>query len=73
MHKVTSHGLGDYVAEIQWMIKLDYLKQFIELEEIEPIARKILSSQEFESFDQQEQLAIKTFLDTIDGKIEDPI
>lgn len=73
LNKVTSQGLGDYVAQIKWVIKLDYLKLFIKPEEIEPRARKILSSDEFESFDQQDQLGIKIFLDTLDGKIDEPI
>lgn len=41
------------------------------VEQIVPRLRSILSSAEFQELDTRKQLAVRTFLDTFDGKIKD--
>ena len=43
----------------------------MDLKEVEPRIRKIFSSSDFEQLDDIKKLAMKTFLDTIDGKIKE--
>jgi len=71
LSKFTSHGMSDYVGRIDWRIHLKSVEEFVTLKEIEPRIRKISSSSDFEQLDDRKKLAIKTFLDTIDGKIKD--
>ena len=71
LSKSTSQGVSDYVGKINWRISLKTIEDFIDIKKIEPRIRKIFSSIGFSKLGDREQLAIKTFLDTIDGKIKD--
>ncbi len=71
LNKSTSYGIyTDRVAETHWYINIESIGKFVDIEEVEPRIRKIYSSSDFEQLDDQKKLAIKTFLDTIDGKIK---
>lgn len=58
---------------IQWRIYLKVIEKFVDLKQIEPRIRNFFSSPKFEQLDDNDKrkLAIKAFLDTIDGEIED--
>jgi predicted KAP-like P-loop ATPase len=71
LSKSTSHGMSDYVTKIHWQIHLKSVEEFVDLKEVEPRIRKIFSSSDFEQLDARKKLAIRTFLDTIDGKIKE--
>jgi len=71
LSKSTSHSSSDYVGKIHWRINIKNVEEFVDLKEVEPRIRKISSSSDFEQFDARKKLAIKTFLDTIDGKIKE--
>jgi len=71
LNKSAIHGMSDYVGRIDWRINLNSVEEFIALKEVEPRIRRIFSSSEFNNLDDRKKLAIKTFLDTIDGKIKD--
>ena len=64
--------MSDYVARTHWQIDLKSIEKFVDLTEAESRIRKIFSSSDFERLDDRKKLAIKTFLDTIGGKIEEP-
>jgi len=70
LSKSTSHGMSDYVAKTHWRIYLKSIEEFVDLKEVEPRIRKISSSSDFKQLNERKKLAIKTFLDTIDGKIK---
>ncbi|MBI2471547.1 MAG: AAA family ATPase [Planctomycetes bacterium] len=72
LSKTKSHGMSDYVIKINWQIPLESIKEFVDLKRIEPRIRNIFSSSGFKELDDNDKrkLAIKTFIDTIDGKIE---
>ena len=69
--KSTSQSLSDNVGQINWRINIKSIEEFVDLKDAELRIRKILSSLDFEELDTQKKLAIKTFLDTIDGKIKE--
>jgi predicted KAP-like P-loop ATPase len=71
LSKSTSHGISDYIAKIHWQINLKSVEVFVDTKEVETRIRKIFSSAYFEQLDKRKKLAIKTFLDTIDGKIKE--
>jgi len=71
LSRSTSCGMSDYVAQIHWQINLESVKEFVDLKEVEPRIRKIFSSSDFTQLDDRKKLAIRTFLDTIDGKIKE--
>jgi len=71
LSKSISHGMSDYVAKIHWGINLKSVEEFVDLKEVEPRIRGIFSASDFEQLDDRKKLAIKTFLDTIDGKIKE--
>ena len=66
------YGMSDYVIKINWRIPLKSIGEFVDLKRIEPRIRNMFASPNFEQMDDNDKrkLAIKTFLDTIDGKIE---
>ena len=69
LNESVSYGIyTDHVAETHWYINIESIKKFAEIEEIEPRIRKIYSSSDFKQLSDQTKLAMKTFLDTIDGK-----
>ena len=69
---VTSQDVGSYVGRTNWHINLKSIGHFIDVQKIEPRIRNIISTSRFKSLDERQQLAVKIFLDTIDGKIKDP-
>ncbi|MDK2789456.1 MAG: hypothetical protein PWP07_2701 [Epulopiscium sp.] len=71
LSKSKSQGMSDYVAKTDWRIDLKSIEEFVDLTELEPRIRKIFSSSDFEQLDDRKKLAIRTFLDTIDGKIKE--
>jgi predicted KAP-like P-loop ATPase len=71
LSKSISHSMSDYVGKTHWKIHLKDVKEFVDLKEIEPRIRNISSSSDFEQLNDRKKLAIRTFLDTIDGKIKD--
>jgi predicted KAP-like P-loop ATPase len=72
LYKVKSQGVGSYVGRIHWQIGIKNILEFADLKQIEPRIRDILSSSGFDKLDEKKKLAIKTFIDTLDGKIKDP-
>ena len=65
-----SHGMSDYVGKIDWRINIKNVEEFVDLKDVELRIRKIFFSSDFKELDDRKKLAIKTFLDTIDGKIK---
>lgn len=70
LSKVKVQSVGDYTSKIEWQMNLKNIKEFIEINKIEPRLRKIATSKKFESFDDKTRLAIDTFLGVFDGKIK---
>ena len=70
LSKSKSHGMSDYVIKINWRIPLKSIEEFVSLKQIESRIRNMFASPNFELMDDKRKLAIKTFLDTIDGKIK---
>ena len=68
---VRSHGMSDYVESIQWRINLESVETFVDLNEVDKRLRKLRSAAEFNELEEKEQLAINTFIDTRDGRIND--
>lgn len=69
--KRRSHGDSDYVMTTSWYIKIENVGDFVNVDQIVPRLRSILSSTAFKDLNEREQLAVRTFLDTHDGKIKD--
>ena len=63
--------MSDRVAKMQWRIDLKAIDKLVDSKELEPHVRKIFSSQVYKTLESKKQLAIQTFLDTFDGKIND--
>ena len=70
LNKSTSLGMSDYVGKTHWWISIKGIEEFVGLKDIEPRIRKILSSPDFSKLDDPRKLAVRTFLDTINGKTE---
>lgn len=71
LSKTKSHGMSDYVGKIHWRISIKNIEDFVPKEEIEPRIRKISKKKNFKKLDEKKKLAIQTFIDTVDGKIDD--
>jgi predicted KAP-like P-loop ATPase len=68
LSKSTSTKASDYVARTDWKINLESFEGFVSLEEIEPRIREIILSPDFDDLEDRKKLAIKTLIDTIDGR-----
>lgn len=69
--KSYAHGMSDYVARVELKIHLDSVKEFVPVEDIEPRVREISQRDDFKTLPPEQQTALTTFLDTVDGKIKD--
>ena len=63
--------MSDYVVTTSWYIKVENVSDFVNVDQIVPRLRSILSSASFKELDERKRLAVRTFLDTYDGKIKD--
>jgi hypothetical protein len=63
--------MSDYVERVSWRINLESLETFVDLGVVDTRLRKIQSNPKYNDLEDKENLAIKTFLDTRDGKIKD--
>ena len=70
LSETRSHGISDYVERIEPRMDLKSIEHFVNLKEIEPRIRQIFSSLEYNGLKSEQKTAIKTFLDTYDGKID---
>jgi len=71
LYKITSHSSSGNDNEINWRINEKSIGEIVNLKNIVPRIRKISSSSYFKELDERKRIAIKTFLDTVDGKIKD--
>jgi len=69
--KSYSHGMGDYVGRVSWTIDLKAVSDFISVDELTPRVRAILSGSECHGLEPDKRQALQTFIDTLDGKIEE--
>lgn len=68
---VRSHGMTDYVESVSWRINLESVETFVQLDEVDKRLREIQSTPQYNDLEDKKKLAIKTFIDTRDGKIKD--
>jgi len=68
---VRSHGMTDYVERVSWRMNLESVATFVDLDEVDKRLRKIQSQPQYNKLDDKGKLAIKTFIDTREGKIKD--
>jgi predicted KAP-like P-loop ATPase len=61
---------SDRVSRVEYRINLKTVEEFLQLESIEPRLRAIAASDSFSTVPADHQRAVKTFLDTVDGKVE---
>ena len=64
-------GMSDHVGRIEYRISLKSVEDFVPVQSIEPRLRSIASSTAYSSMTPERQRALKTFLDTVDGKAQD--
>ncbi len=70
-NKAFAQGWSDHVGRIEYRISIKTVEDFLQVKGIEPRLRAIASSASFVSLPVEHQRAVKTFLDTIDGKTKD--
>lgn len=71
LYDVKSHGMTDYAGRVNQRINLENVETFVELDGVDKRLREILSQPQYNELEEKEKLAIKTFIDTRDGKIKD--
>jgi len=69
--KSYAHGMSDYVVRVEWSLHIDSVKEFIPIEQIEPRVRKLIAMDNFKDLSSDQQRALTTFVDTLDGKLRD--
>ena len=71
LRRSTSQTMGDYVYRSHWRINIKSVEEFIKIKKIQPRIRKIVNSEMYTHLDERQKIALRTFIDTIDGKIKD--
>jgi predicted KAP-like P-loop ATPase len=66
--KSYATGYGDYVSREEWNISLESLKEWVQISEIEPRIRAMIKGGQLERLTADQQRALNTFIDTVDGK-----
>lgn len=61
---------SDRVSRVEYRISLKTVEDFLQIRAIEPRLRAIVASDQFNRMPADHQRAVKTFLDTVDGKAE---
>lgn len=69
--KSYSHGMSDYVERENWRIHLESVADFVSVDEIAPKVRAILTGIDYQQLSEENKRALKIFIDTVDGKIEE--
>lgn len=74
LSKMRKWGISDYIQKENWYISIKNIKKIFDtdINEIEKRIRQIHFSSTFDNFNQKQKLAIQLFLDTLDGKIQEP-
>lgn len=69
--KSYSQGMGDYVGRVDWRINLKSVADSIPVDELTPRVRTIMGGAEFQNLSPENQRALQTFIDTVDGKVKE--
>lgn len=72
LKKIRSQTVGDKFMKITWEINPDEIKEFVDLYQVEARLRKYVSSPKYKKLEDRKKEVIKIFLDTIDGKRDNP-
>ena len=67
---IKSRRMSDYEGNVSWRIDLENIKIFVNLDNIDGRLRAIHLSPQYNDLEDRQKLAIKTFIDTRDGKIK---
>ena len=62
--------MDDYQGSIHWHIRLKEVNDFADIDSIVPRIRKLMESSQYDHLTEREKIALKTFIDTVDGKAE---
>lgn len=65
----VSNG-SDRGSRVEYQISIKTVEEFLQINAIEPRLREIAASEKFKSMPGEHQRAVKTFLDTVDGKVD---
>lgn len=67
--KSCVYGMSDRVGRIEWRINLKTIDEFADSKILEPRLRQIAASLSFSQLEEKQKIAVKAFLDTFDGKV----
>lgn len=71
LNQSSSHGMSDYVSRMNWRMELKSIDHFVSTKVIELRIRKLSLSPQYNDLEDKQKIAIKTFLDAYDGKVDD--
>lgn len=67
--KAMVQSVSDHVGRIEYRISLKTVEDFVPVNSIEPRLRAIASAPLFDELTPERKRAIRTFIDTVDGKV----
>lgn len=73
LYRTSSQGISDYVARVNWNIKIESLKEFVDVDDANNRLKKFKLSDEYNKLSDRNKLALDTFLDTFSGKINNDL
>lgn len=70
LRQSTSQTMGDSVGRRNWRIEPNNISDFTDAEDVTARLRDVKASAGFEELEERQQIAVKLYLDTVDGKVE---
>ena len=71
LRQSTSHTMGDKVSRKNWRITPRNIADFTDPEVVVARLRDVMASDAYSQLEERQQIAVKLYLDTIDGKVEE--
>lgn len=71
LRQSTSQTMGDSVSRRNWRIDPKNIADFTDIEAVTARLRDVRRSVAFSELEERQKIAVKLYLDTVDGKVEE--
>ncbi len=70
LRQSTSHTMGDSVSRKEWRIEPQNIADFTDVDAVTERLREVSTSDAYAELNERQRIAVKTYFDTVDGKVE---
>ena len=70
LRQSTSQAIGDSVSQKNWWIDPKNIADFTDADAVTERMREVIASEAYSELEERQQIAVKLYLDAVDGKVE---